>query len=487
MREIAVPLTIMAKEYAKERGKSDRRGEKSARKLLERRLQYLVQQGIVERLNTYPVSYRLKRSPITALLPSVRSFRIRVPFDLSLISHSSQSLGKSQNPKQKIQELRKAGLRVITLANSYRQRALLTAQHKSSIRPGTREYADISFLFEENLREWNNSVMVFVDDFEQYMLTRVRTRFNDRKKALSTLIKYDRALEEAFRKYKDAIMITLTIPHIFPLVVPVKDGKWIIGYVPLQDSIVTQLKSLMVAWIRQNWKGREVRVFTAYEFHNDYTLHVHVIVFGIPYLIDWDRKYGRKKEDALTYYKKRYNIDLSSCPDLKGNNKTKLGKCIFTALLDAWLKKVLTRFDSVLKTNLLKEYLRYKERNGLQGPVNEIHRIRNGRWKGTPPKDSVIEFTAGATYRKVISPKDYVLKYVTKVVHMIAQGVLGDPNESAKVVGYWLFGKRFNSCSPSLLPKEEKGVKLPYWHFVGVFPALEVPDYVTENVVYDFT
>ena len=472
----------MAKDYAAQRGIS----EESARKVLERRLTYLADQGIVVRFGR-PVMCMLKRLPIRALLPSVRSFRIRVPFDLSSISHSSKSLGKSQNPKQKIQELRRAGLRVITLANEYRQRALLTAQYKSSIRPGTREHADISFLFKENLREWDNSVMVFVDDFEQYMVTRVRTRFNDRKKVLANLIKHNRALEEAFRKYRDAIMITFTVPRIFPLVVPVKDGKWIIGFVPLQDSIVTQLKALATAWIRQNWKGREVRVFTAYEYHNDYSLHIHLIVFGIPYLIDWRRRYGKKKEDALTYYRNRYKIDLSSCPDLKGNNKTKLSKCIFTALLDAWLKKVLTRFDSVLHMNLLKAYLSYKDKHRVQGPVNEIHRIRNGRWKGTPPKDSVIEFTAGATYRKVISPKDYVLKYVTKVVHMIAQGLSGDPNESAKVVGYWLFGKRFNSCSPSLLPKEEKGVKLPYWHFVGVFPALEVPDYITENVVYDFT
>ena len=381
--------------------------------------------------------------------------------------------------------MRRAGLRVITLANEYRQRALLTAQYKSSIRPGTREHADIFFLFKENLREWDNSVMVFVDDFEQYMVTKVRTRFTGGKKALVNLMKNNRAVEEAFRKYRDAIMITLTVPRIFPLVVPLKEGKWIIGYVPLQDSIVTQLKSLMVAWIRQNWKGREVRVFTDYEFHNDYALHVHVIVFGIPYLIDWDRKYGRKKEDALSYYTRRYGIRLP--PDLNLEDKTLVSKYVFTALLDVWLQKVLVRFDSVLKTNLLKEYLRYKERNGLQGPINEIHRIRNGRWRGTPPKDAVMEFTAGATYRKVISPKDYVLKYVTKVVHMIAKGVPIDPNESAKVVGYWLFGKRFNSCSPSLLPKEEKEVKLPYWHFVGVFPALEVPDYITENVVYDFT
>ncbi|QXJ35657.1 hypothetical protein J5U22_02204 [Saccharolobus shibatae] len=42
---------------------------------------------------------------------------------------------------------RNIGLRVITLANRYRQKALLTAQYKASIHPGTREHSDIAFLY----------------------------------------------------------------------------------------------------------------------------------------------------------------------------------------------------------------------------------------------------------------------------------------------------------------------------------------------------
>ncbi len=120
------------------------------------------------------------------------------------------------------------------------------------------------------------------------------------------LIKSSTALNNAFKRYKDAIMITLTVPHIFPLVIPLENNGKIVGFIPLQDSIITRLKANMLAWIRRNWKGRKIETFTAYEYHGDYVLHVHVLVFGIPYIIDWNRKYGRKKEDALTCYVRRY-------------------------------------------------------------------------------------------------------------------------------------------------------------------------------------
>jgi len=60
-KENSVSLTIMAEDYAKERGISKR----SARRILERRLKLLIENGIVERLLTYPVSFKLKKLPIT--------------------------------------------------------------------------------------------------------------------------------------------------------------------------------------------------------------------------------------------------------------------------------------------------------------------------------------------------------------------------------------------------------------------------------------
>jgi hypothetical protein len=381
--------------------------------------------------------------------------------------------------------------------------------------------------------------MVFKNDDGEFMKMNVRTRFNDKGKAFMNLIKSSKALDNAFKKYKNAIMITLTIPHIFPLVIPVKERKrivsfiplqdsiitqlkanllaWIrkmwkghkietfplvipvkerkriVGFIPLQDSILTQLKANLIAWIRKMWKGEDIKVFTAYEYHTDYTLHLHILIFGIPYLIDWNRKYGRKKEDALTYYVRRYNIPLPSDLEtkmkegkLESKDKTLISKHIFTALLDMWLKKILVRFGSALKINLLQAYLDYKRKEKIQGPINEIHRIRNGKWKGKPPKDAIEEYSSGACYRKVISPKQYVLKYVTKMAYAIAQGGNVEEKDQAKIYGYWLFGKRFNSYSPSLLPKK-KEVKIPYWHFVGVYNRLNIPDFVTYNLILDLT
>ncbi len=78
-----------------------------------------------------------------------------------------------------------------------------------------------------------------------------------------------------------------------------------------------------------------------------------------------------------------------------------------------WLKKILVRFGSALKTNLLQAYLDYKEKEKIQGPVNELHGIKNGKWKGKPPKDAIIEYSSGACYRKVTPPDRYVTKYVS--------------------------------------------------------------------------
>jgi|GEM_PF-1799437 len=398
-KENSVSLVIMADEYARERNISKR----SARRILERHLKLLIENGIVERLPTYPVSFRLKKLPIEYFSVKSEDFQTCDCFDLSLSSHTRKTLGNFSVVSEKIENLRKNHLRVIRRANAFRQTGLLIAQYKHTIRPGSREHSDIAYLYEENVKEWNHSVLIFENDDEEFMVSNVRTRFNDEKKALMNLIKSSKALDNAFKRHKDAIMITLTIPHIFPLVIPVKEGKRVIGFIPLQDSILTQLKANMLAWIRKMWKGHKIETFTAYEYHGDYVLHVHVLVFGIPYIIDWSRKYGRKGEEALTYYSHKYNIPLPSdlveklkAGKLETEDKTLISKHIFTALLDMWLQKILVRFGSALKTNLLQAYLDYKRKEKIQGPINEIHRIKKGKWKGKPPKDAMIEYSSGA-------------------------------------------------------------------------------------------
>jgi len=475
-KENSVALTIMAEEYAKERNIK----LKSARRILERHLKLLIENGIVERLNTYPVSFRLKKLPLEYFSVKSEDFQTHVGFDLSSTSRIRKTLGNFSVAFEKIEGLRKAKLRVIRKANVLRQRALLTAQYKASIRPGTREHSDIAFLYKENIKEWKNSVLVFMNDNEEFMISEVKTRFTDKKKAVMNLIKSHKALDNAFKKYKNAIMITLTVPRVFPLVIPIKEGKRIIGFIPLQDSIITQLKANMMAWIRSMWKDHKIETFTAYEYHGDYALHLHVLVFGIPFLIDWKRRFGKKKEDALTYYSRKYNIPLPS--DVK---KSELSKYIFTALLDKWLQKILVKFNSVLHVNLLQAYLDYKRKEKIQGPINELHRIKNGKWKGKPPKDAIIEYSSGACYRKVTPPDRYVTKYVLKIFEMIKSGGGVEEKDQAKVYGYWLFGKRFNSYSRSLLPLSKNEDKENYWRFTGVFNKLNIPSYVIDNLIIE--
>jgi len=477
-----VVFPIIVADYAKERGIS----EKSARRILERRLKLLIEKGIVERLDTYPISYKLKRLPLEFFAqisgshePSVESFDLSQALGTreTLVKRLvvSQKNDSSRKSAVRISDLRKLGLRIITRANSFRRQALLRTQNKPAIKPGSTPHADIAFLYKENIRWWENSVLVFRDDLEQYLLMDVRTRFTDRELAERAYKKARKALKNGFRRFKDAIMITLTVPHIFPLVIPLERKGKIIGFIPLQDSIISQLKKNMLAWIRKIW-GHAVQ-FTTYEYHKDYNLHLHVIIFGIPYLIDWDRKTGRKKEDALTYYAQKYGITLP--PDAE---KTEISKHVFTALLDKWLTRILARFGSALKINLLEAYLNYKKKHNLQGPINEIHKIKDGHWDGQPPSDAFRTYSAGAAYQKVLAPDDYVTKYLLKIYTMLSGGGGIDEESEGKIYGYWLFGKRFNSYSHSLLPWK-KFPKLTKLHFVGVFNKLDLPDYILEREV----
>jgi len=481
-----VVLPSIVAEYATQRGIS----EPNARDILRRRLRRLEQEGIVERLDTYPISYKLKRLPLEFFAQISGSHQaLDESFDLSQALGTrrnlvirpvvSKKIDSSVNPTVIIQEFHRLGLRVIRRANSFRRKALLHAQYKHSIAPGSRPHADIAYLYEENIKWWNHSVIAFMNDFGQTKIIPVRTRFNDEKKVKWYFLKSKMALKTAFRRYRDALMVTLTVPHIFPLIVPLEHKKQIIGFIALQDSIISQLKNYLYDWSRKVWKDRKIAIFTAYEYHKDYVLHLHILIFGIPYLIDWSRKFGRKKEDALTYYSRKYGIELP--PEAE---KSQISKFIFTALLDKWLSEILVKFDSALGTNLLETYLEYKKKHNLQGPINEIHKIRDGKWDGQPPSDAFRSYSVGAAYQKAVDPDDYVTKYLTKIYSMLKGGGGGiDEENEGKIYGYWLFGKRFNSYSRSLLPQKKPPPKLPYWHFIGVFNILDLPEYIRQNLV----
>jgi hypothetical protein len=284
-------------------------------------------------------------------------------------------------------------------------------------------------------------------------------------------------LQRAFEKHQEAVMFTLTLPRIFPLVIELWCCNELRGVIPLQDSLITKLRQDFVKRIRYWWKGRKIETFTAYEFHEDYASHQHVLLFGIPFLIDWKRKFSKKKLDALTYFRLKFEIDLPSDAPY-----SLLSKHTITALLDERLELILETVDSILHTDFLESYRLYKSLFNVNGPVNEVHRIKNGKWDGDPPPDSV-------TFTKVLSPAKYVIKYLLKVLNMVKNKEEIPPEHQAKFYGYWLLGKRFNSYSRSLAlglgPPEEETVQETEWEFVGVFEETAIPEEIQKNQITD--
>jgi hypothetical protein len=390
-------------------------------------------------------------------------------FDLKKSHNFSETLVKTQTQTQKIiselelHELRRSGLRIVTEANYYRWQALRIISYKPSVRPYSEPFREISELFFKNINDMKSLVLLFKNERGEYAKAPYNSRFVNKKLLMRTYIRSKQALLIGFSRHEDAIMVTLTLPRVFELAVPVRCCE-MTYYVLLQDSILSLLKKRMVAWARRIWKNRKIEVFTAYEYHDDFALHHHIIIFGIPYLLDWSRKYGRKKEDALTYYVKKYGVLTS--PDM---SKTEVSKRIFTALLDWWLTDILAELSSLLDIDLETMYQVYKDQNGLEGPINDIRRIRNGKWYDDPPPDGVM-----------YSPLKYVMKYLTKTINAMLNDYNVPEQHQAKIFGYWLFAKRFNSYSPSLGPPKLVRVPESEWQFIGVFEE-SVADEIIEH------
>jgi hypothetical protein len=235
------------------------------------------------------------------------------------------------------------------------------------------------------------------------------------------------------------------------------------------------LKRRLARWVRHHWRGTKVEVYTAPEYHEDYALHLHIIIFGVPYIIDWTRKIGKKKEDALTYYSRKFNINIPP-----GATKTEISKYVFTALIDKVLTDLLYKVDSLLGTDYLPRYLQYKKENNLQGPINDIRRVRDRKWLDEPPPDAVLP-------SKLLSPQKYVIKYLTKVMNTVKTGNFDfKPEHEAKTSGYWLFAKRFYTYSPSLSPpKVEPEIEEPeeegQWEFVGIFDEIVAQEIISAH------
>jgi len=81
----------------------------------------------------------------------------------------------------------------------------------------------------------------------------------------------------------------------------------------------------------------------------------------------------------------------------------------------------------------------------------KIYKIKDGQWDGTPPGDAVIQYPGDAKYSKVLSPEEYVTKNIVRIYNMLRGGWRIDEideKDHAKIIGYWLFAKRFNSYFP---------------------------------------
>jgi len=89
-------------------------------------------------------------------------------------------------------------------------------------------------------------------------------------------------------------MFTLTLPRIFPITVEIYNNGSLYGVIPLQDVLITKLRQDFIKRVRKWWKSTKLETFTAYEFHDDYAEHQHVLIFGIPFLVDWSRKFVKR-------------------------------------------------------------------------------------------------------------------------------------------------------------------------------------------------
>jgi hypothetical protein len=450
------PITLLSliREYAQERGVE----LQHAKRILLRRIKNLEQKGIIVRTKDKPVSISL--SPVFDLNIWEKGT------DRAVTSNFQTSSGNSET---EMSELRKLGLRTVYHANEYRLPALETINNKTSVQPYTSEFQKISKLFNEHVEEMKNSVLLFRNiKTGDFVKSPHPSRFVNKRTITEAYRKAVSILNSGFSKHEHAVFVTLTLPRIFHLSYRYRDR-----YLLLQDSVLMSLKNELIKWLRQFWKGKKLEVFTALEYHNDFALHVHVVVFGIPHLIEWSRKVGPKKELAIVYYARKFGVDIPP-----GVPFTVVSKRIITKLLHTKLVNILHKIDKKLGTGLLSQYLQYVNNNNLDGPVNDIRRVKNGNWMDEPPPEAV-------TTSKTLTPKEYLLKYLTKMMKMIKDGKFDvKPEHFAKYSGYWLFAKRFYTYSPSLLPdvfRDVEHVEEKEWKFLGIYDEVEADEIISSH------
>jgi hypothetical protein len=416
--------------------------------------------------------------PVSRILEELREcFDLRDIKNFSDTESFSEFLNQKQQirvelTEQEIQTLKRLGIRIIREAHYYRAQALRIANCKSEVNHTMKEHSEIAKLFKQYVDEKSSEVLVFRNKKakDQFLVVDYPSRFTNPNKLYKLYRKAKEILKNAFQKHKDALMLTLTLPRIFPITIEIYHNGSLYGIIPLQDVLITKLKQDFMKRLRKWWKDTKIETFTAYEFYGDYAGHQHVLIFGIPFLIDWSRKFGKGKLDAFSYFSSRYGVPLDD------DSPTMSSKRIITLTLNEILERLLETIDKILGTTFYDGYQLYKSLFNLEGPVNEVHRIKDGRWEGERPPDS---------YN--MSPAKYVIKYLLKALNMVKNREEIPPEHQAKVFGYWLLGKRFNSYSPSLAvgigpPITVETGEEPEWELYGIFDKSRLPDEVYRSL-----
>lgn len=106
-----------------------------------------------------------------------------------------------------------------------------------------------------------------------------------------------------------------------------------------------------------------------------------------------------------------------------------------------------------------------------QGSINHEYVIHNdqGKWHWTRAKPQKCKHK---------DPTSYLKKYLKKGLFDISSHDL-----------YWLFNKRFMTCSRYFLPKsDQKPARVVFWKFCGVWTLFDVPDiiFTHSNFMYNF-
>lgn len=399
-------------------------------------------------------------------------------FDLSHLSKAPANLGFFASGGEKSGRLRVVhakslkGLKGLVRIqygyrlSSQRRQALFEIAGMKYIVENSMIHEGLDYLFTEYEKRVRDSVVVLYDPItSEYLVLPARTRYTDPKILSEYYSRAERGLKLAFKQYHDAIFTTVTIPPILPLVVAVPELD---AFILLQDSALSYVLRKLRDLVRRLWKDSDVdiRTFTAYEYHEDARLHGHVLILGIPYLFDWNKPMGRRKEPALTYLARKVGIDVTR--NLR-KRPSRLAKFILTRLLDKWLTEFLAKVDSALGTHFLDEYLAYKKAKGIDGPVNEVHQIRDGKWYKSKPSDA-----------RSPDAVRYILKYLLKMIRELQERALGLSKGvmKLKLLGYWIFAKRFYSHSRGLLGPPKKKKEKRGLRYIGTWRKIDLPDYI---------